>query len=98
MAEVTYFVALPFLAADDGVAAGEPIECFNPGAAVTRADLRAGFALKVMASPVNGLVPLRALVAGFLMTTNLAKPGTTNAPFFFSSLCSRSRPASPSRP
>src|SRR5258706_8909109 len=34
MAEVTYYVALPFLAADDGVAAGEPTECFNPNAAV----------------------------------------------------------------
>jgi hypothetical protein len=30
MAEVTYFVALPFVAADDGIAAGEPTECFNP--------------------------------------------------------------------
>src|SRR5258708_40061090 len=48
--------------------------------------LRAGFALKVIASPVKGLVPLRALVAAFLMTTNLAKPGTRNTPFFFSSL------------
>jgi hypothetical protein len=26
MAEVTYFVALPFVASDDGVAAGEPTE------------------------------------------------------------------------
>jgi hypothetical protein len=32
MAEVTYFVALPFVAADDGIAAGEPTECFNPNA------------------------------------------------------------------
>ena len=38
MAEVTYFVALPFVAADDGIAAGEPVECFSPSAAVTRAD------------------------------------------------------------
>lgn len=30
MAEVTYYVALPFVAADDGIAAGEPTECFNP--------------------------------------------------------------------
>jgi hypothetical protein len=29
MAEVTYFVALPFIATDDEIAAGEPIECFN---------------------------------------------------------------------
>ena len=29
MAEVTYYVALPFVAADDGIAAGEPTECFK---------------------------------------------------------------------
>lgn len=38
MAKVTYFVALPFVAADDGIAAGEPTECFNPNAAVMRAE------------------------------------------------------------
>lgn len=38
MTEVTYFVALPFVAADDGVAAGEPNECFNPVAVVMRAE------------------------------------------------------------
>ena len=38
MAEVTYFVALPFIAAEDGVAAGEPTECFNPTAVVMRAE------------------------------------------------------------
>jgi hypothetical protein len=37
MADVTYCVALPFVASDDGVAAGEPIECFNPTAVVMRA-------------------------------------------------------------
>jgi hypothetical protein len=37
MAEVTYFVALPFIASDDGIAAGEPMECFNPVAAIERA-------------------------------------------------------------
>jgi hypothetical protein len=37
MAEVTYYVALPFVAADDGIAAGEPTECFNP-VAVVRAE------------------------------------------------------------
>jgi hypothetical protein len=36
MAEVTYYIA-PFVASDDGVAAGEPTECFNPKAAVMRA-------------------------------------------------------------
>jgi hypothetical protein len=38
MTEVTYFVALPFVAADDGIAAGEPTECFNPTAVVLRAE------------------------------------------------------------
>lgn len=38
MSEVTYYVALPFVAADDGVAAGEAVECFNPNAAVMRAE------------------------------------------------------------
>jgi hypothetical protein len=38
MSEVTYYVALPFVAADDGVAAGEAVECFNPGAAVMKAE------------------------------------------------------------
>src|SRR5262249_47278641 len=51
-----------------------------------RTILRAGLALNIISSPVKGLVPLRALVAGFLTTTNLAKPGTRNRPFFFSSL------------
>ena len=38
MAEVTYFVALPFVAADDGLAPGEPVECLSPNAAVMRAE------------------------------------------------------------
>src|SRR6266699_2105928 len=38
MAEVTYFVALPFVVADDGIATGEPTECFNPAAGVMRAE------------------------------------------------------------
>jgi hypothetical protein len=36
--DVTYYVALPFLAADDGIAAGEAIECFNPNTAVMKAE------------------------------------------------------------
>lgn len=36
--DVTYYVALPFVTADDGVAAGEAVECFNPDAAVMRAE------------------------------------------------------------
>ena len=35
---MTYYVALPFVASDDGVAAGEPAECFNPVAVVMRAE------------------------------------------------------------
>jgi hypothetical protein len=38
MAEVTYYVALPFVASDDGTAAGEAVECFNPVAAAMRAE------------------------------------------------------------
>ena len=42
--------------------------------------LRAGFALKMVGSFVNGLMPFRAFVAAFLMTTSFTKPGTKNAP------------------
>jgi hypothetical protein len=38
MPEVTYYVALPFVASDDGFAPGEAVECFNPNAAVMRAE------------------------------------------------------------
>jgi hypothetical protein len=38
LAEVTYYVALPFVASDDGVAAGEPTECLNTNAAAMRAE------------------------------------------------------------
>ena len=38
MSEVTYYVALPFVASDDGIAPGEAVECFNPNAAVMRAE------------------------------------------------------------
>jgi hypothetical protein len=38
MAEVTYYVALPFVASDDGIVAGEPTECFNSVAVVMRAE------------------------------------------------------------
>jgi hypothetical protein len=37
MSEVTYYVALPFVAAG-GAAAGEAVECFNPNAAVMKAE------------------------------------------------------------
>ena len=38
MAEITYYVALPFVPADDGVAAGEPAECPTAAAAIRRAE------------------------------------------------------------
>src|SRR5438067_9831051 len=38
MSEVTYYVALPFVPSDDGVAAGEATECFSANAAVMRAE------------------------------------------------------------
>ena len=38
MAEVTYYVALPFVASDDGIAAGAAAECLNGNAAVIRAE------------------------------------------------------------
>jgi len=41
MPEVTYFVALPFITTDDGIAAGEPTECFNPIVVMMRAEAAA---------------------------------------------------------
>lgn len=38
MSEVTYYVALPFVFSDDGMAAGEATECFSANAAVMRAE------------------------------------------------------------
>ena len=38
MADLTYFVALPFVAADDGVAASQPVECPTSSAAIMRAE------------------------------------------------------------
>jgi hypothetical protein len=38
MADVTYFVALPFVAADDGAAPGEAVECTSAAAAMVRAE------------------------------------------------------------
>jgi hypothetical protein len=35
---VTHYVALPFVASDDGIAAGEPTECLDPSAAAMRAE------------------------------------------------------------
>jgi hypothetical protein len=38
MSEVTYYVALPFVATDDGIAPGEPVECLSSNAAIMRAE------------------------------------------------------------
>ena len=38
MSEVTCYVALPFVASDDGIAPAEAIECFNPNAAVMKVE------------------------------------------------------------
>ena len=46
---MTYFMALRFIARDDVVAAGEPIECLSPAAVVMRAEALTrvrGFALE----------------------------------------------------
>ena len=39
MAEVTYYVALPFVATDYGIAPGLPVECASASAAVMRAEV-----------------------------------------------------------
>jgi hypothetical protein len=33
MSEITYYVALPFVPSEDGIAPAEPVECFNPNKA-----------------------------------------------------------------
>ena len=38
MSEITYYVALPFVASDDGIAPAEAMVCFNPSAALMRAE------------------------------------------------------------
>ncbi|MGY3075968.1 hypothetical protein ACVWZZ_002339 [Bradyrhizobium sp. LM6.10] len=38
MSEVSYYVAFPFVPSDDGIAAGEAVECFNPNATVMKAE------------------------------------------------------------
>jgi hypothetical protein len=37
MADLTYFVALPFVPSDDGAAPGEAVECTSANAAIMRA-------------------------------------------------------------
>jgi len=38
MADITYYVALPFIATDEGIVAGEPTECLNLLAVVAKAE------------------------------------------------------------
>src|SRR5580704_14624697 len=45
-----------------------------------RTTLRAGFALNIISCPVNGLMPLRGLVAGLCCTVIFIRPGTANTP------------------
>src|SRR5690606_6241735 len=60
---------------------------------------RAGLALKTVSSLVKGLMPLRALVAGFLVTLIFIRPGTVKRPgpraptFFLICLLSESKTA-----
>jgi hypothetical protein len=39
MVSVTYYVALPFTAANDGIAPGEAVECQSASAAIRRAEV-----------------------------------------------------------
>src|SRR5204863_3730919 len=47
---------------------------------MTRTFLLAGLALNIIFWPVNGLMPSRALVAGFLTTFIFSSPGMVNRP------------------
>jgi hypothetical protein len=38
MSEITYYVALPFVVADDGIAPAQAIECLNANAAIMKAE------------------------------------------------------------
>src|SRR4051812_49991881 len=53
---------------------------FRPLRGRTLTTRRAGLALNTCSSLVNGLMPLRALVAGLLTTTIFISPGTVNVP------------------
>jgi hypothetical protein len=51
-------VALPFIATDGGIAAGESTECFNPIAVVVRAEGFRGRKVMLSRSPLAALVTL----------------------------------------
>src|SRR5687768_7136546 len=54
-----------------------PLRLFR---AITRTFLLAGLALNIIFSPVKGLTPSRALVAGFFTTFIFSRPGIVNRP------------------
>jgi hypothetical protein len=78
MAEVTYFVALPFTASEDGVAAGEPTECLDPNAAVVHAEALARIA---------GENELRTLSSFALRNLTFALPDSVRTRFHCCSGC-----------
>jgi hypothetical protein len=60
MTEVTYYVALPFVARDDCVVAGEATECFNHVTVVMRAEAlsrKAGHTLERSRLAARGILP-----------------------------------------
>ena len=58
MAEVTYFVALPFIATDDGLAPGEAVECLSANAMVAIEQfLRQSIAYNTDIRPKDKLMP-----------------------------------------
>ena len=65
MAEVTYYVALPFVASDDGIAAGGPNECLNPNAVARAVNFRSNGC----SGPFPSLPPL-----GCVLQTDFLKP------------------------
>ncbi len=58
-------------------------ESFSAFTGRMRTFFEAGFALKVIFSPVNGLMPSRAFVAGFFTRRIFARPGSVATPFCF---------------
>jgi hypothetical protein len=66
MTEVTYYVALPFVLADGGIAASEPTEYFNPVAVVMRAE--------ALSCKEGTSAPSRSTARVTLLQANLATP------------------------
>ena len=64
MTAITYYVALPFIATNEGIAAGEPTECFNPTAVVLRAEALSRKEVTLVQSHLAALeIPLQAISA-----------------------------------